>query len=150
MEKRESSLKGHISSELHVGDVVLVKRQPDQRTEVPRRLQAETYPFLCRVKRKLNVSTAIIEDLADPRAVLPCNERQHVDRLVRVDLPSLSLAAGQPRVLETANPDADGWTRWRIERFAADGRVKLVCQEANQEGRVEWRDLSQTRYRWVQ
>ena len=150
VEKRENTLKGHISAELQVGDVVLVKRTPDSKSEVPRRFQSKTYPLLCRAKKKINVSTAVLEDLADPRAVLPFNERQHAERLVRVELPALALASGQPRMLETANADADTWTRWRIERFAVDGRVKLACQEEGQEGRVEWRDLSTTRYRWVQ
>ena len=116
----------------------------------PKRFQSKTYPFLCRVKSKINVSTVILEDLADPRSPLTCNARQNVERLVRVELPTLALAEGQPRVLEIAGNDSDTWVRWRIEQFAADGRVKLVCQEENQAGRTEWRDLSLCRYRWVQ
>ena len=52
-------------------------------------------------------------------------------------------------MLEIMDPSADRWVRWRIVNFAVDGRVKLKCEDEGQVGRHEWRDLSESRYRWV-
>ena len=150
VEKRQAQIGGALSSELHVGDIVMVKRPPDDdRLGGPKRFRAKTFKNLYRIKTKISPGTYKIEDLVDPLLALPCSDRQHADRLVRVELPELSLEAGQPRLLEIMDPSADRWVRWRIVNFAVDGRVKLKCEDEGQVGRYEWRDLSESRYRWV-
>ena len=149
VENRDKALKGRLSAELHLGDVVLVKRVRDERQPGPVRFHDKTYPGLCRVRKKINVHTFIVEDLADPKSILPFNEQQHAERLVKVELPVLGLSEAQPRTLELLQEDGVTWVRWRVEKFAVDGRVQLVCLDEAEQGRKQWADLSQVRYRWV-
>ena len=149
VENRDKALKGRLSAELHLGDVVLVKRVRDERQPGPVRFHDKTYPGLCRVRKKINVHTFIVEDLADPKSILPFNEQQHAERLVKVELPVLGLSEAQPRTLEILQEDGVTWVRWRVEKFAVDGRVQLVCLDEAEQGRKQWADLSQVRYRWV-
>ena len=94
-----------------------------------------------------NPHTFVLEDLVDAAKALPFLQLVNAERLVRVDLPALGLEPGGPRRLEICAPDGDSWERWEIERFAVDGRVRL--KHLDEPGRVEWRDLTQHRYRWV-
>jgi hypothetical protein len=149
VESRDKNLKGRLSAELQVGDVVLVKRVRDERQPGPVRFHDKTYPELCRVRKKINVHTFVVEDLADPKAVLPFHDQQHAERLVKVELPALGLGQAQPRTLEILQDDGETWTRWRVEKFAVDGRVQLVCLNEPDLGYKVWRDLSRVRYRWV-
>ena len=149
VESRDKNLKGRLSAELRVGDVVLVKRVRDERQPGPVRFHDKTYPELCRVKKKINVHTFVVEDLADPGAVLPFHDQQHAERLVKVELPTLGLGEAQPRTLELLQDDGATWVRWRVEKFAVDGRVQLVCLGDSGPGHKIWVDLSRVRYRWV-
>jgi hypothetical protein len=149
VESRDKNLKGRLSAELRVGDVVLVKRVRDERQPGPVRFHDKTYPELCRVKKKINVHTFVVEDLADPGAVLPFHDQQHAERLVKVELPTLGLGEAQPRTLELLQDDGATWVRWRVEKFAVDGRVQLVCLSDSGPGHKIWVDLSRVRYRWV-
>ena len=74
----------------------------------------------------------------------------NAERLVKLDMPELAFEAGQPRELEMLEPDADpvdGWVRYRIEKFSADGMV-LLSKAGDPQVR-DWVDLSTQRYRWV-
>jgi hypothetical protein len=148
-EKRELTVKGQLSAELKVGDVVLVRKGADEKAAGPARFQAKTFPELCRVKRKINVHTFVVEDLADPEAALPFSGMQNADRLIKVELPVLDVDGAQPRTLETLEDDGETWKRWRVESFAVDGRVKLVSIPEVSGGYSRWVDLSSVRYRWV-
>ena len=101
------------------------------------------------LKRKINVHTFVVEDLADPEAALPFSGMQNADRLIRVELPVLDVDGAQPRTLETLEDDGETWKRWRVESFAVDGRVKLVSIPEVSGGYSRWVDLSSVRYRWV-
>jgi hypothetical protein len=148
-EKRELTAKGRITAELRVGDVVLVKKEADEKAAGPVRFQAKTYPELCRVKRKINVHTFEVEDLADPEAALPFSGMQNADRLIKVELPVLDIDGAQPRSLETLEDDGETWRRWKVESFAVDGRVKLTSVTEVEGGYLRWVDLGSVCYRWV-
>ena len=149
VESRDKNLKGRLSAENQIGDVVLVKRVRDERQPGPTRFHDKTYPELCRTEKKINVHTCIVEDLADLKSALPFHEQQHAERLVKVELPTLGLSEAQPRTLELMQDDAETWARWRVEKFAVDGRVRLQCLGETDPGYKVWVDLSCTRYRWV-
>ena len=136
-------------AEIHVGDVVLVKRVRDERQPGPVRFHDKTHQELRRTKKKINVHTFIVEDLADPKAILPFHEQQHAERLVKVELPTLGLSEAQPRTLELLQDDGETWVRWRVEKLAVDGRVQLLCLGETDPGLKVWIDLSRVRYRWV-
>ena len=74
VESRDKNLKGRLSVELQVGDVVLVKRVCDERQPGPVRFHGKTYPDLCRAKKKIN-------------AIPPFHEQQHAERLVKSNSP---------------------------------------------------------------
>ena len=71
--------------------------------------------------------------------------RFHGERLVKVDLLELGLAAGPRRVEYTMN--GDGWEKARLVNVALDGRVLL--EKETYPGRPVWTDLSRFRYRWI-
>jgi hypothetical protein len=72
----------------------------------------------------------------------------NADHLVPLDLPEPELDPDQIRVLEIESAGGAEWVRYRVERFASDGRVYLRNLDyVNESG--EWKDLSQVRYRWV-
>ena len=149
VESRDKNLKGRLTAEIHVGDAVLVKRVRNEKQPGPVRFHDKTHRELCRVKKKINVHTFIVEDLADPKAVLPFHEQQHAERLVKVELPALGLSEAQPRTLELLQDDGETWVRWKVEKFSVDGRVQLLCLGETDAGLKVWKDLSRVRYRWV-
>ena len=85
--------------------------------------------------------------MVEPGGQTPFEQPLKADRLVRLDMPEIPLDPGQPRIFEVLNEDNETWHRWRIERFAADG--KCLCRRDGDVGRVEWMELSKYRYRWV-
>ncbi len=70
--------------------------------------------------------------------------------MIKIDLPTFELDEHQPRCLEILRPGEDeeeGWERYYIERFGADGQVLL--RHSTNLGHTEWVDLSRERYRWI-
>ena len=150
VDRRERDLGGHLSSELSVGDIVLVKRERDPKAAGPARFHKRTYAHPCRVVKKISPGAFQIADATDSGQSLPFDSRQNADRLIKLDLPVLGMRSGQPTTVEILEPDGDTWSRWKIVKLAIDGRVKLQSLEAGAEGRAEWRDLTACRYSWVQ
>ena len=146
VEAREETLAGHLSAELHVGDTVLVKREPVHTREGPTRFQARVYDGVYRVVRKAGRHTFYVQDVADPRRELGFLQPLAAERLIKLDLPTLEISESQPRVLEMREGDYDVWVRWHVLRFAIDGRVQLKRSDSEE---VRWMDLSRVSYRWV-
>ena len=149
VEESEGRGPGAESARLFVGDLVLVRREPSVRREGALRFQDRTYPEVYRVKSggpaSFHVEFAHNKDLKTDFA-----QPVRAERLIRLDMPEMRLEEGQPRTLQTLEPDQDpvtGWVTWRVEKFAVDGLV-LLRHEANPNV-VEWVDLSKKRYRWV-
>ena len=71
----------------------------------------------------------------------------HAERLVKLDMPELELDPRQLRLVEVYNSSTDVWTRYKIEKYAIDGRVML--RDVVSPALVDWHDLSELRYRWV-
>ena len=69
--------------------------------------------------------------------------------MVKLDLPELPVASESRRELELYNERLDTWERFRVDRFAVDGRVRLERCDGERVGAHEWRDLSRERYRWL-
>ena len=67
--------------------------------------------------------------------------------LVRLDMPELGLKPGQPRQLEMKESSFDPWNNYVLERFGADGRVRLLLEGGAAQAR-KWVDLSKREYRW--
>ena len=147
VEKRETTLDGYLSSELHVGDVVAIRREASARRDGPLRFQQRTYPDLYRVKAKVGTHTVTVESVSDPTAAVPVLQPVNADRLVRVDLPELALDPSSPRRLEIYETTTDSWRPWNVEKFSVDGRVRL--RDAGDVSRVSWFDLSTVKYRWL-
>ena len=99
---------------------------------------------------KISEGAFRVQDLADPEAKVSFTQPVNADRLIRLDLPELSLDARQPRCVEIKRESEDEWERFKIARFCVDGRVFLVKEEG--EGAIRggtWVDLSQVMYRYV-
>ena len=71
------------------------------------------------------------------------------ERLVRLDMPELGLEPGQPRKLELRESNREPWSTYELERFGADGRVRIVLQGGGAQTR-RWVDLTKCEYRWLQ
>ena len=137
---------GRLSAELEVGDFVLVKRELSSGRPGATRFQERVYPGSYRVKEKIGPGTYRVEDVADRTAVLPFAQPINADRLIRLDMPELELQAGQPRRLLMRTRPTQPWNEYRIERFAADGRVQLRLED----GHARWYDLSECEYSWLE
>jgi hypothetical protein len=149
VEATEGTLQGYLSSELFPGDPVLVRREPTVGRGGPLRFQPRTYPGVFRVKAKIGRHTFTVEDLADPSMEVPFIQPLHAERLVKMDLPELPLDEHQPRVLELRENDGDAWWKCVVERFAADGRVRVRGFDEDTRGECRWVDLSRCAYRWL-
>ena len=147
MEAKESTLDGYLSSELQVGDVVAIRREASVRREGPLRFQQRTYPELYRVSKKIGTHTVTVEPVTDRTAAVPVLQPINADRLVKVDLPELTLDPSSPRRLETYMEETDSWRAWNVERFSIDGRVLL--RDVLLPAKCEWLDLSTVKYRWL-
>jgi hypothetical protein len=145
----ESEAGGHLSSELFVGDTVLVKREPTALREGPLRFQSRVYPTVFRVSRKIDRHTFILEHVTGRGTPVGFKQPVNADRLVKLDLPELPLRDESRRELEMFDERDDSWKLWRVDRFSVDGRVRLMRLHDPQRGSFEWHDLSRCRYRWV-
>ena len=130
---------------LQVGDAVLVRREPTVSREGPTRFQERVYDGVFRVSKKISDTTYHVEDLVDKDRVLQFKQPLHAERLVKVDMPELDLAPGQPRGVEVRSTVDGPWRRGRIERFGVDGRVCVKFDA----GDSQWLDLSECEYRYV-
>ena len=147
VEEREERVAGHLSHELEVGDVVLIRRDPMSRREGPVRFQPRTYPDMYRVTAKVGTNTVRVCPLVDPAGPVPVAQPVNGERLVRVELPELNLDPHAPRKLEIHDRETDSWVAWNVERFAVDGRVRL--RRCDDERTCRWFDLSNVKYRWL-
>ena len=62
IERDEASMAGHLSSELSVGDTVLVRREPTAERKGPTRFQQRVYDGVYVIKSKVSPSTFVVED----------------------------------------------------------------------------------------
>ena len=148
IERDETSLAGRVSLELDVGDCVLVRREATVRREGPTRFQSRVYPGVYVIKRKVSPTTFVVEDLADKEKPPAFHQPLHAERLVKLDMPELGLSPDQPRRLELRETPLQPWTEYTIDRFAADGRVRLSLPDGAAQTR-KWVDLSKCEYRWL-
>ena len=149
IEKDEATMSGHISQELEVGDPVLVRREPTAKREGPTRFQPRVYDGIFVIKRKVSPTTFVVEDLVDKEFVPKFHQPLHAERLVKLDMPALGLEPGQPRRLELRESALDPWNTYNIERFGADGRVRLQLEGGAAQTR-KWVELTKCEYRWQQ
>ena len=141
--------KGKQSSELKIGDLVLVRRNPSTRREGALRFQERVWPDIYRIVRGSHPVfhlTCVGDQTKAPPMKMPVNAAN----LIKVDMPEFDIDPNQPRELEIQEDPSDpeaGWVRYRIEKFAVDGTVLLRNHEHR--NRIKWSDLSKCRYRWV-
>ena len=141
--------KGKQSSELKIGDLVLVRRNPSTRREGALRFQERVWPDIYRIARGSHPVfhlTCVGDQTKAPPMKMPVNAAN----LIKVDMPEFDIDPNQPRELEIQEDPSDpeaGWVRYRIEKFAVDGTVLLRNHEHR--NRIKWSDLSKCRYRWV-
>ena len=149
IEKDESTMAGHLSHELEVGDPVLVRREHTAERKGPTRFQSRVYDGIFVIKTKVSASTYIVEDLVDKEYVPKFHQPLHAERLVMLDMPELGLDPRQPRRLEMRESTVDPWNTFVLERFGADGRVRLLLEGGGAQTR-RWVDLTKCEYRWLQ
>ena len=68
--------------------------------------------------------------------------------MVKLDMPELQLEAGQPRRIEMRETPQQPWNEYVIDRFGADGRVRLSYPGGAAQTR-KWVDLTKCEYRWL-
>jgi hypothetical protein len=149
IEREEATMAGHLSQELEVGDPVLVRRESTAERKGPTRFQSRVYDGIFVIKRKVSPTTFVVEDLVDKEYVPKFLQPLHAERLVRLDMSELGLEPGQPRRLEMRESSDEPWNTYILERFGADGRVRLLLQGGAAETR-KWVDLTKCEYRWLQ
>ena len=101
------------------------------------------------IKRKVSPTTFVVEDLVDKDHVPKFLQSLHAAILVRLDMPELGLEPGQPRRLAMRESPVGPWNTYTLERFGADGRVRLLLQDGAAQTR-KWVDLTKCEYRWLQ
>ena len=138
---------GHLSSELEVGDLTLVRREPTVKREGPLRFQCRAYPEVYKISKKLGRHTFIVKSVVEPESETPFHQPIHAERLIKVDMPELDIDPDQPRKLEVHDPASDEWKPHEVLRFSVDGRV-LLRDLANPVTST-WTDLATKRYRWI-
>jgi len=69
IERDESTMAGHLSSELTVGDAVLVRREATAERKGPTRFQSRVYDGIYVISKKISPSTFVVEDLVDKDVV---------------------------------------------------------------------------------
>ena len=142
-------MAGHLSQELEVGDPVLVRREGTVERKGPTRFQLRVHDGIFVIKRKVSPATFVVEDLVDKEHVPKFLQPLHAERLVRLDMPELGLEPGQLRRLEMRESPVEPWSTYILERFGADGRVRLLLQDGAAQTR-KWVDLTKCEYRWLQ
>ncbi len=133
-----------MSSELHVGDLVLVKKEPTIKRDGPSRFQSRVYPETYKIAKKVGRLTFEVVSITDPTDGVPFLNPLHAERLVKLDMPELELDPRQSRLVEVYDSSTESWTRYRIEKYAIDGRVMM--RDVANPPLVDWHDLSELRY----
>ena len=87
-------------------------------------------------------------DLNDAEYVPPFKQPLHAERLIKLDMPELELQPGQPRKLELRENPMQPWNAYVIDRFGADGRVRIELEGGAAQTK-KWVDLTQCEYRWL-
>ena len=144
-EEAAAEAAGRVNAELELGDSVLVRREPTAARQGPTRFQERVYPGIYEIMEKVSPSTFRVRDLADHRAVVGFDQPLHASRLIKLDLPEVELSPSQPRRLLMRTRVTQPWNEYTIERFAADGRVRLRLKD----GECGWYDLSECEYTWL-
>ena len=146
--------EGTLGMELQVGDAVMLKLDPTVRRAGASRFQPRARDGLWQISAKISPQTFKLTQYED--SSIPHEGTVSAENLIRVLLPLVDLDPMQPRLLEIYRNTTGLWDRYRIEKFACDGKVflrKLIHDEANNRWNAEvpayWRDLSETLYRWV-
>ena len=146
--------EGTLGMELQVGDAVMLKLDPTVRRAGASRFQPRARDGLWQISAKISPQTFKLTQYED--SSIPHEGTVSAENLIRVLLPLVDLDPMQPRLLEIYRNTTGLWDRYRIEKFACDGKVflrKLIHDEANDRWNAEvpayWRDLSETLYRWV-
>jgi hypothetical protein len=95
-----------------------------------------------------------LEDALDPQ--IKNDFLQSADNLIKIELPELDLDPNQRRVIEIFSDTSGDWKRYRIERYAVDGRCLLrgmhrsaIGDDFEDEPETFWHDLATELYRWV-
>ena len=141
-------MAGSLSRELEIVDAVLVRREPTVDRSGPTRFQARVYEGVYKIKRKISPTTFVVSDLVDQEHIPAFHQPLHAERLIKLDMPELDLSPDQPRRLEMRETPTQPWNEYVIERFGADGRVRLsIPGGAAQDSK--WVDLSKCEYRWI-
>ena len=125
---------------------MLVRREPTAARQGPTRFQERVYPGVYEIIEKVSPSTFRVRDLADHRAVVSFEQPLHASRLIQLDLPEVELSPSQPRKISMRTRNSQPWNEYTIERFAADGRVRLRLKD----GECGWYDLSECEYTWLE
>jgi len=120
-QKAEGTHSGRASAELEIGDSVLVKREPSAARGGPLRFQPRTYPGVYKVDQKIGHNTFKLVDFANPAQNPSFGKPAHADRLIKLDLPEVSLDPQQPRQVELLQKDGVTWQRKYIACFQQTG-----------------------------
>jgi hypothetical protein len=73
-------------------------------------------------------------------------------------MPEVTLSQDQRRIFEQYDNTEGSWNRFRIERFAIDGKILVTPLVQASEGDetswrdeqpLVWKDLSKAHYRWI-
>jgi hypothetical protein len=146
--------EGTLGMELHVGDVVMLRLDPTTRREGPRRFQARVREEFYVIDQKVSPHTFRLKTYWSPQVMIPGTH--HAENLVRIELPWVDLDPNCSRIIEIFRNTEGDWARYRIERYAPDGRclLKRMTQQAGdqtwrEDGVGVWSDLSLELYRWV-
>jgi len=146
--------EGTLGMELEVGDVVMMKLDPTVRREGPKRFQSRVRDELYVIDQKVSPHTFRVKTYWSPQTLVPGT--QHAENLVRVELPWVELDPNGLRIIEIFRNTVGDWARYRIERYAPDGRCLLKrmrqqdgSDQWTEDGVGTWSDLSVELYRWV-
>ena len=148
-EKDELDIPGRNSSELVVGDLVLVKRDKRhmEESDGPRKFAPKTYPHPYRIRKKIGHNAFVLEDVTVPGAQVPFNNPQNATNLVRVDMPEVDVTASVGKHIEVFDNETSSWVPWLVMKVVVDGRVQL--RSVRDVSVVKWVELEKHRYRWV-
>jgi hypothetical protein len=153
-EETRAQAPGELSAELNVGDLVMIRVEPNARKRSgPNRFQPRVRERIWRICRKISPSTFQLEDADD--AALKHEFNQNAENLVRVKLPLFELERASSRVLELRDAASGEWERYRVEKFSIAGTcfLRRVVRDGSDGWRdgaeSMWVDLSERVYRWV-
>jgi hypothetical protein len=149
-----AKMEGTFGMELQVGDVVMMRLDPTVRREGPKRFQSRVRDDICIIDQKISPHTFRLKTYWEPQVMI--QGTHHAENLIRVDLPWVELESGSLKVIEIFRNVEGDWVRYRIERYAPDGRCSLKRLKQNEgsgewseDGVALWSDLSLELYRWI-